>query len=269
MNPLLESTKEQRLKQRQKVKNYQIFCNVLAPILAIIAIIVIWQLVVTKNNVPAWKFPAASAVFSSMVLDFKSYLPHIWRTFSTILVGWTCACVIGVLLAGIICNFPLVGTALTPYLNLLCTLPIITMVPMMYVFMGVGRKVIIIAVILQSFAIVNLNSVTGFLNVPLVRQELMTSLRATRLQTFFRCILPSALPSVFTGMRLSAIFATTTCISSELCGSMVGLGAKIITAKQFMDSSGIFASIFFIAIIGIFFYLLISVLEAKIVTWKD
>lgn len=269
MNPLLEATREQRKQQRKKQKRYQVFCNVFAPILAIILIIAAWQLIVTKNNVPAWKFPSASAVFSSMVLDFESYLPHIWRTFSTILIGWVCACVIGVLLAGIICNFPLVGVTLTPYLNLLCTLPIITMVPMMYVFMGVGRKVIIIAVILQSFAIVNLNSVTGFLNVPVIRRELMTSLRATRLQTFFRCILPSALPYVFTGMRLSAIFATTTCISSELCGSMIGLGAKIITAKQFMQSNVIFASIFFIAMIGIFFYLLISVLESKIITWKD
>ena len=269
MGSLLEQTKQERIKKQKKEKTYTFICNVIAPIVLLIVLFGVWELIVVSNNIENWQFPRFSAVVSSVVNEFSDYWPNFLRTFSSIAIGWFFAVIVGIIIAAIIANFNIIGVALTPYLNLLCTLPIVTVVPMMYVFMGVGKKVIIIAIILQSFAIVNLNSITGFLNVPVIRKELMTSLRANRIQMFFRCLLPSALPNIFTGMRLSAIFATTTCISSEFCGSMVGLGAHIIVARQYMRSDQVFGSIFFVAIIGLFFYLGLTLLERLIVTWKE
>jgi ABC-type nitrate/sulfonate/bicarbonate transport system, permease component len=172
-------------------------------------------------------------------------------------------------MGALMANYALLGTTLTPYINLLCTLPVITLVPMMYVFMGIGRDVIIIAIILQSFAIVTMNSSTGFMNVPVMRIELMTSLRATKRQTFFQCMFPSAINNVFTGMKLSAIFATTTCVAAEVNGSTVGLGALVIEAKTYVRTDQMFGSILFIAIIGVFFYMLSDALEAVLVKWKE
>lgn len=93
-------------------------------------------------------------------------------------------------------------------------------------FLGFGIEARILAVVIQSFAIVNMNSATGFLNVELLRHELMQSLRANRLQTFTRVVFPSALPDVFTGMKLCGIFATTACIVEFLGAQYESAGVK-------------------------------------------
>lgn len=269
MTMTLAETRTQRTLARKKRMRRDKILSVVLPISAIVLLLAVWEIIVVAAQVPAWMVPRPTAVFRSMVADFSGYWPHILRTYTTIIAGWVCACVFGVTLGALISNFKILGLALTPYLNMLCTLPVMTLVPMMLLFLGFGQEVLILAVLLQSFAIVNMNSVTGFNNVENIRLELMQSLRSNRIQTFFRCVLPSSWPNVFTGFKLSAIFATTACISSEFNGGNIGLGAQIIYNKQYMKTDKAFACIFFVAIIGIFLYTLTNYLETKVVKWKE
>ena len=270
MSKMLEETRAARVAARKKRILREKVSSVVMPLVGIGCLLAVWQLFIVVKNVPAWQLAPPGKVFASLVTEFgQVYLPHITRTFLSISVGWVCACLVGVTMAAIMCNCPILNAMLTPYINFLCTLPVITLVPMMYVFMGVGIDVIIIAIILQSFAIVCLNSSTGFLNVPLIRQEMMISLRANRRQTLLYCNLPSALSNVFTGMKLSAIFATTTCVSAEVNGSSVGLGALVISAKAYSWTEQMCAAIILIAIIGVFFYMLTDIIEALFIKWKD
>lgn len=270
MSSLLEQTRAARVEERKKRVRGDKISSIVMPVVGIGCLFAIWQLFITVNNVPAWQLSPPLKVFGSMIFDFKEiYMNHVVRTFLSIMIGWCCACLVGVTAAAFMCNFPILNTMLTPYINFLCTLPVITLVPMMYVFMGVGQNVIIIAIILQSFAIVCMNSSTGFLNVPIIRKEMMVSLRASRRQILFQCYLPSALSNVFTGMKLSAIFATTTCVSAEVNGSAVGLGALVITAKAYSRTEQMCGAIIFIAIIGVFFYMLTDIIEAVFIKWKD
>ena len=98
---------------------------------------------------------------------------------------------------------------------------------------------------------------------------MMISLRASKSQILFQCNLPSALSNVFTGMKLSAIFATTTCVSAEVNGSAVGLGALVITAKAYSRTEQMCGAIIYIALIGVFFYMLTDIFEAVFIKWKD
>ncbi len=270
MSLLLEQTREARIVERRKRLRADKISSVVMPVIGVCGLFVIWQIFIVVNDVPAWQLTPPLNVFKSMIFSFKEvYAAHVVRTFLSILVGWSCACVIGVAMAALMCNYPILNSMLTPYINFLCTLPVITLVPMMYVFMGVGQNVIIIAVIMQSFAIVCMNSSTGFLNVPIIRKEMMISLRASKSQILFQCNLPSALSNVFTGMKLSAIFATTTCVSAEVNGSAVGLGALVITAKAYSRTEQMCGAIIYIALIGVFFYMLTDIFEAVFIKWKD
>lgn len=269
MSRLLEETKPQRVIARKRKNRSERISSFLMPVLGIVLLFVLWELWVTLGDLPEWQISKPSLILQSIAADFNLYWPNIVRTFTSILAGWLCACVIGIIMGAFMANYGLLGVTLTPYINLLCTLPVITLVPMMYVFMGIGRNVIIIAIILQSFAIVILNSSTGFMNVPVMRIEMMTSLRAAKRQTFFKCMLPSAVNSVFTGMKLSAIFATTTCVAAEVNGSTVGLGAMVISAKTYVKTDQMFGAILCIAVIGVFFYMLSDALEAVFVRWKE
>lgn len=259
---------EERAKARLNQQRTNRIINILAPLITFSLLLLLWQLVVVIKNIPAWQIPRPSNIIITMVVNFWDFWPHILRSYSTIMLGFFCAVILGISMASLLNNFRVLGVALTPFINMLCTTPVITLVPLLLLIFGFGQWVMVFAVMLQAFPILNMNAVTGFNNVETLRLELMHSLRASRVQTFLYCTLPASLPHVFTGMKLSGIFATTACISSEFTGGSRGLGAQIIANTQFLRMERAFACIFFVACIGIFLYMGIGFLESKLVKWK-
>ena len=242
--------------------------NVLAPIVTFFLLFLVWQVLVVVNNIPKWLLPAPVEIFKKMFTNFPEFWPHIWVTFRTIILGFICAVPIGLLLATLITTSPLLSASLSPYVIVLVTTPLVTLMPIMMLFMGYGFQVRLVAVIIQSFAIVNMNTCTGILNVPLLRHELMQSLGAIKLQSLRHVIYPTAAPDIFTGVRLSAIFATTACISAEYLGGNEGLGSQIVKYSQYIKTTESFACIFYVTIIGLIMFGMVSFLQKKIIFWK-
>ena len=205
--------------------------NIVAPFIAIVAFLGIWELLVRVLEVGTWILPPPTAIFTSMIRDFPEYWPHIWTTGLTILLGFLIAIPVGLIVASLVTSSKLLSAALSPYITMLVITPLMTLIPLLQLWMGYGMKVRVIAVIIQSFAVVSMNACTGFLNVPNIRHELMQSMGANRLQTYFRMLLPSAATDIFTGISLAAIFSTTACISSEYVGGNMGLGSRIISSR--------------------------------------
>jgi NitT/TauT family transport system permease protein len=264
----MQLNKEERAKFRKKKVIINRILTVFAPLITFLILLAIWETIVVVRRIPAWQIVAPSAAFRAMVVNFDSFIPHLVRSYSNILIGFALAVVVGICLAALINNFELLGILLTPYITMLVTTPIMTLVPLLIVLFGFARWILVFAVLAQAFPILNMNTVTGLNNVEVMKLELMHSLRATRLQTFRYCTLPAALPNVFTGMKLSGIFATTATVGAEFTAGTVGLGAMIIAHTQFMRTAQAFASIFFVALIGLFLYISISLLEMKLVKWK-
>lgn len=269
MSAKLEATKAQRTRERRRRKRNDRISSIVMPVVGIASVFLIWELYCRISHVPSWMLSRPNEVFQAIADHYQDYLPHFLQTFWMIGAGWLVACLVGITLAAIMVNYPIVNITLTPYINFLCVLPIVALLPMMYAIWGANRQVFFIAIVLQSFAINILNSATGFNNVPYLRTELMISLRSNRIQTFFRCTFPSALRSVFTGMKMSAIFATMTCVSAEMTGSTLGLGAFIQTAKTYGRTSQMLGSLLMIAVIGVFYYLIANFIEAIFVKWKE
>ena len=242
--------------------------GVLAPIFMFFLLFLAWQIIVTVNNIPKWLLPAPLSIFQTMFTGFTEFWPHIRVTFQTILLGFLCAVPIGLVLATLITSSPLISAALSPYVIVLVTTPLVTLMPIMMLFMGYGFQVRLVAVIIQSFAIVNMNTCTGILNVPLLRHELMQSLGATKLQSLRHVVYPTAMPDIFTGIRLSAIFATTACISAEYLGGNEGLGSQIVKYSQYIKTTESFACIFYVTIIGLIMFGAVSFLQKKVIYWK-
>jgi NitT/TauT family transport system permease protein len=239
-----------------------------SPLVMFIFLFAAWEAVVLLLNIPKWLVPRPSEIFKSMFVNFVDFLPHILITIETVVLGFLIAVPLGLILASLITSSKILSGALSPYITFLVTTPLITLVPLLMLFMGYGMNVRVVTVIIQSFAVVNMNACTGFLNVPLMRVELMQSLGASRLQTYFKMMLPSAASDIFSGVRLSAIFATTACISAEYVGGNMGMGSQIIKYSQFLKTTESFACIFYVALIGLIMYGLISLAQKKIIRWK-
>ena len=240
----------------------------LVPLALFALLLGLWQYLVVKNDIPKWLLPAPLEIFRTMITNFREFWPHILVTFETVFLGFIIAVPIGILLATLITSNKVVAAAMSPYIIVLVTTPLVTLLPLLMLFMGYGLKARIIGVVLQAFAIVNMNTCTGILNVPVIRHELMQSLGASKLQTLRHVVYPTAALDIFTGVRLSAIFSTTASISAELTGGNEGLGALIIKYSQYLKVTESFACIFYVMIIGLIMYGLVSVLQRKIIYWK-
>lgn len=250
-----------------KMKNRII--SIVAPIASFLLIFAIWEAACRVNQIPAWFLPAPSAIFHSMVVDFRDYWPHLLVTLQCVLVGFLIAIPVGLLIATLITSFPLLNAAMSPYITFLVTTPLIALIPLLMLAMGYGMNMRITTVVIQSFAVINMNACTGFNNVPAIRRELMQSMGASRLQTYCKMILPSAATDIITGLRLAAIFATTTCISVEYNAGNTGLGSQIIKYSQYLQTTQSFACIFYVTVIGLIMYGLIALIQKKIVNWQE
>ena len=250
-----------------KTKNRVV--SILAPIASFLLIFAIWEAACWFNKIDAWFLPRPSEIFKSMVVDFPDYWPHMLVTLQCVLIGFLIAIPVGLLIATLITSFPLLNAAMSPYITFLVTTPLISLIPLLMLAMGYGMSMRITTVVIQSFAVINMNACTGFNNVPTIRRELMQSVGASRFQTYRMMILPSAATDIITGLRLAAIFATTTCISVEYNAGNTGLGSQIIKYSQYLQTTKSFACIFYVTVIGLIMYGLIALIQKKIVTWQE
>src|SRR5437660_617108 len=104
------------------------------------------------------------------------------------------------------------------------------------------------------------------LNIP-VFLDLGHSLQASRWQTFWKFRIPSALPELFSGMKIAVTLAIIGAIIGEFVGGNRGLGYLIIVANQELDTPLAFAAIFLLSAAGIVLYLAIELLERVLIPW--
>jgi len=144
----------------------------------------------------------------------------------------------------------------------------ITIVPLFMLWLGFDPNIRILVVILQAAPIIMLNTLSGFTSVETEKLELMRSMGASRRQTFFKLILPNAMPQVFTGIKLGCIFSTIGAISADFVGGSVGLGFRILQYSGLVMTEMTYGTILIVALIGIILYQLVSFAESKFIVWR-
>ena len=239
----------------------QVF-HVLSPILVFVVVFVLFEVAVVAFELPSWLVSKPSDTFRTLFQNLDQIWPDAWITIKEILIGYVIGVSFGITLALVFTISDFMQKAVNPYVIFLIVTPQIIMVPLLMLWLGYGIEVKVAAVALGSFPINMLSTMGGVRNVPRERYELMQSLRATKLQTFFRVLIPSALPSVFSGMRLATIFATTSAVGAELISGNIGIGPKISYYTEFMMIDMAFAYVYVMIIISVLFYVILSTIES-------
>ena len=239
----------------------------LAPVIVFFVFFGGIELFVNLMGIRKWVFPAPSSMFIALGVNFLEYAPHLLITLEEIIIGFMIGAPIGILLGAVISQFKALDRALSPYVILIVMTPLITLVPMLLTWFGPGLIIKIIAAAIQTFPIVLMNSATGFSSVPQIKLELMKSMGAGRIESFLKVTLPFALPDVFTGLKLGAIFATIAAVTAEMVGGTSGLGNLIGTYTGYIQLSKAFAAVLLVASIGFTLYNVLSLLEDKVVSW--
>ncbi len=132
---------------------------------------------------------------------------------------------------------------------------------------GLTSKVLIAALI--CFFPLLVNVIIGFRSVGDNEQRLFRALGASAWQTFVRLSVPSALPFIFAGLRITSILAVIGAVVGEFVGSPAGLGYLAVTAAGNLDTEVLFSAVLTLMLMGLGFYLVITLVERRVLHWHE
>ena len=147
-------------------------------------------------------------------------------------------------------------------------LPPLAYLPLMIIWLGIGEASKITLLSLAMFAPIALSAQAGVRSVTQERVNAALSLGATRWQLMREVILPSALPEILTGTRISLGVGWGTLVAAELIAATRGIGYLIMSASQFLATDVVFVGIGIIAACAFAFSFVMRTLERVLVPWK-
>lgn len=229
--------------------------------------IVIWQVSVVLGDIPEWLLPAPSDVLDSLIKDSDMLLSHTGYTFAAALAGFILAIVSGFIIALIIDYWPLLGTKIYPLLVLSQTVPIITVAPLIIIWLGYGLLPKILVAVLVCFFPITINIIGGLQAADNDLSDLMKVMGASRWQIMRIARIPAALPSFFSGLKISATYCVTAAVIGEWLGSSKGLGVVLTRASHSFQMGRVFAAIAVIVFLSLIFFLLIEAMARIVIPW--
>jgi NitT/TauT family transport system permease protein len=164
--------------------------------------------------------------------------------------------------------FPKVEHAMDPYLTVLNAMPRLALAPLFLLWFGLGIGSKIAVGTSLSFFIVLANTVAGIRGVSQDLIVLSRSLGATPRQVFFKVTLPSAVPVIFSGLRLALIYSMLGVVGAELIAAEHGLGQQLAYLQATFNMNGVMALLVLLAMLGMVVTQGMTRLEKAMLRWQ-
>ncbi|MFN7635201.1 MAG: ABC transporter permease, partial [Acetobacteraceae bacterium] len=204
--------------------------------------------------------------FATLVAPHYGWAHHVAVTAGQAAAGFALAVLIGMALAVVFTWFAALRRALMPLLVTLNLVPKVALAPLFIVWFGYGLLPNILITFIIAFFPIVITVARGLAEVEPELLDLVRVQRATRWQVFRKIQLPSALPYLFSGMRVAAVLAIAGTIVGEFIGSEAGLGFLMLSAQATLDTPAMFMALILITLIGVGLYVSVVALEALTVT---
>lgn len=211
-----------------------------------------WHALAASGWVSRYLLPAPLDVWRTGLglLADGSLVRHAGASLSRIFAGFLITCAAGVALAGGVARFRALSDLLAAPLALLRMIPPLALTPLLILWLGIGNATQISIIILASFFPVFLNALDGFHRVTAEQDELARSLALPLSSRVWWLVLPAAVPSIVTGVRLGFGYSWRALIGSELIAASSGLGYLIIDAQEMQRTDVVMVGILVIGLIG-------------------
>ena len=233
----------------------------LPSIAAVAALVLLWQTVCSLGWVPGYMLPSpvqvVQAFLSELPLLFENSLITLQEAFLGLLLGVT----VGFLAAVLMDAFEVLYKAFYPLLILTQTIPSVAIAPLLVLWFGYGMTPKIVLIVISTFFPVTVGLLDGFRSADRDAIGLLRSMGANRLQIFRHIKFPSALPQLFSGLRIAAAYSVVGAVISEWLGGFGGLGVYMTRVKKAFAFDKMFAVIFLISAISLALMALVDAVE--------
>lgn len=231
------------------------------PATTIVTVVVLWQLVVSLLQVATYLVPGPMDVFRDLWDNRELFAIHTKVTGVEVLTGFGLAVVVGFSLGILMVISKFADRAMYPLLVTMQAVPKIAIAPILVIWFGFGLTPKTLTAFLVAVFPIVVNTAMGFKQTPIEMIHLARSMGASAWTTFMTFRLPTALPSIFTGLKVAAALAVVGAVSGEFVAANEGLGYIILTASGTLDSARVFGGVILLAAQGIVLYGAVEILE--------
>ncbi len=175
-------------------------------------------------------------------------------TFSTTFGATLLAVVIGVPFGWFLHARPAFGRAYESWLGTAFSAPLILLYPLFMVIFGRGTQTLIVMGTIAGVIPIVLGTLQGLRGVPKVYINVARSLKMTEWQTATKVLLPAAIPTIFTGIRLGLIYTLIYVVAIEFLVSIGGLGYLISDLHSRYDIPGMYGAVIFVVLVSVLFF---------------
>ena len=230
------------------------------------AVLGLWERLVGFYDVPAYVLPGPSAIWAALIANFPSLMASLWTTLRITVFAFLLAVGGGVALAVLFSQSRTIETMLYPYAVVLQVTPVVAIAPLVIIWVhyeNIDLALLILAWIVAFFPILS-NTTLGLRSADHNLVDLFRLYGASRWQILWRLRLPSALPYLLAGMKVSGGLALIGTVVAEFTagsGTATGLAWRIVEAGNHLHIAEMFAALELLAALGIAIFFALAALE--------
>ena len=232
--------------------------------------IALWEGAISAFHIQQFLLPKPSDIAKACWDDRHILWPAGWYTFKEALGGFVIGSALGIVCATIVARFEALGTALMPVAIAASAIPIIAFAPIFDAWLNPlspTSKMAIAGVL--CFLPVLVNTLRGLRSASPRQIELMRSYAAGEVEIWRRVRVPSALPYVFTALKVASVLAMIGAVVGEYFGGAFNaLGVLIRSDAQILDFRTAWAGILVASLLGLSLYAGVVLLERVVVRWS-
>lgn len=240
-------------------------------LLTIIILLALVEFVVKIGLVNELYLAAPSSVVQRLIELFaeEKLIYHFAITLAEFLIGFALASLLGIGFGLFLAVSRKAEIFFTPFLSAIMAVPKAAIIPLLILWLGIGFTNKVFVVFFSGFFIITFNTITGVKGTEENHIKVGKVFEATRQQLIWKVLLPSAVPSIFTGLRLAATLGIVMALFAEMFASKVGLGNLLTIAVQYYNTPQLFAIIVIVTLLSVFITQTINLLEIKIFSkWR-
>ena len=232
-----------------------------------------YVLTMVTGTIDTGRFPSPDDVWvAGNQVVFKGYAngrlhTHVLHSLGLVAMGFVVAIAFGVPL-GLLMGWSRRAEALlNPVFLLIRPIPPLAWIPLAILWLGLGDAAKIMVIFFAAFVPAVINTATGVRNIHTPIIEAARMLGTPRSALVLEVLVPAALPSIFTGLRLSLQASWTTLVAAELVGAVAGLGRILNVAQQDLYPGMILFAMMWVALLGWGTTKMLAMVEARSLPW--
>ena len=229
-----------------------------------------WQLAATHGLVD----PVFTGMPTRIVVEFLRSLtgpPLTVDTFATVtaaLIGSGIASIVGVACAFALAQSDVWRRIFDPYFTILNGLPRVALAPLFLLWFGIGPTSKIMLAASITFFVMFYNTMAGVDSVDRDHLLLARAIGASRLQVFLKFVVPSAIPSIFTGLQLGFVYGMLGTVASEMLAGRAGLGVLLTRQAALFQMDGYFATLLLLALATTAISGALEIIRRRLLQWR-